>query len=52
MIAIRLLKVGFIYSEINCLPTLQLITYNFEYAVKSTDRPKPTAVFHIDRSRQ
>ena len=25
---------------------------NFEYALKSADRPMPTAVFHINRSRQ
>ena len=30
----------------------KLITYNFEYALKSADRPKLTAVYHINRSRQ
>ena len=30
--------------------SLKLITANFEYALKSAEQPKPTAVFHIDRS--
>ena len=32
--------------------SIKLIAETFEYALKSADRPKPTAVFHIDRSRQ
>ena len=32
--------------------SIKLITANFEYALKSADRPKPTAVIHIHRSRQ
>ena len=31
--------------------SFKLITF-FEYALKSVDRPKPTAVFHINMSRQ
>ena len=30
----------------------KLITGNFEYALKIAYRPKPSAVFHINRSRQ
>ena len=32
--------------------SIKLITEHFEYGLKSADRPKPTAVFHINRSRQ
>ena len=31
---------------------LKLMAENFEYAIYSADRPKPTAVFDINRSRQ
>ena len=32
--------------------SINLVTENFEYSLKSADRFKPTAVFHINRSRQ
>ena len=31
--------------------SMELITENFEYALKSANRPKPTALFHNNRSR-
>ena len=38
---------------VNHLYTLTiLITENFEYALKIADQQKPTAVFHINRSRK
>ena len=33
------------------LISIELITENFEYALKSADRPKPPAIFHRNRSR-
>ena len=34
------------------ITSIKWITENVEYALLSADRPKPTAVFHINRSSQ
>ena len=43
---------GMVLKSPQLIISNKLITENVEYALKSADRPKPTAVFHINRSRQ
>ena len=38
---------GMVLNSPQLTITIKLITANFEYALKSADQPKPTAVFYI-----
>ena len=45
-------QVGMVLKSPQLTFYLKLIAEIFEYVLKSADRPKPTAVFHINWSRQ